>query len=277
MLRPLLIVLGVAALLVLLLLGGAAYWQERIVWQPPRLAGLDVAVQDGTRRVAYAATDGQRLVGYLVAPADGGREDGRVLIAFHGNAQTAPMLLDWARTVADETGWRVFVAEYRGYAGVGGEPSYEGSRLDARAAYAWVRDSLGVPPERVGLFGFSLGTAVATELASAVHPSVLVLQAPFTSVRDMARAGAVWPLSRLWPLIERVHFDTRTRVAELDAPVWVIHGDRDAIIPTWMGRAVFDAARRQGKYVEIPAAGHNDLPEVGGRRYWRWLTAALAE
>ncbi|HEU4630701.1 MAG TPA: alpha/beta hydrolase [Gemmatimonadaceae bacterium] len=284
MFRTLLIALGAAALVLLLLLGAAAHWQERIVWQPPRVLLPDPVGWDGLRRVAYAAADGQRLVGYLVVPSDGDGEaaatweegSGHVLVVFHGNAETAPMRLDWARRLADETGWGVFLAEYRGYAGLEGRPTYEGSQLDARAAYSWVRDSLGVPPGQIGIFGFSLGTAVATELASEVEPPVLVLQAPFTSVRDMARAGAVWPLSRLWPLVERVHFDTRTRVAALDAPVWVIHGGRDRIVPTWMGRAVHDAARRQGRYVEVPRAGHNDLPEVGGRVYWTWLTAALA-
>jgi fermentation-respiration switch protein FrsA (DUF1100 family) len=180
--------------------------------------------------------------------------------------------------VVRETGWTVLLPEYRGYGGLPGLPSYEGSQRDAHAAYAWARDSLGVPPGRIAIFGFSLGSAVAAELASEVQPPVLVLQAPFTSARDMARIAGTWPVGAIWRWIARVHFDTRARVAVLDAPVWVIHGGSDGVVPARMGRAVHAAARQPGAYVEIPRAGHNDLPEAGGGRdYWRFLREALAQ
>jgi len=250
-----------------------AVFQERVVWQPPAHRPFGDPPPEFGRRVTYAAQDGQPLFGYAVAAE---RWNGRVLVAFHGNAETAHLRLGWARTVARMSGWTVFLPEYRGYAGLPGAPTYAGSQADARAAYAVVRDSLGVPPERIAIHGFSLGTAVATELASEVGPSVLVLEAPFTSARDMARAGVLLPARLLWRWIARVHFDTRSRVAELDAPVWVIHGGNDLIIPVRMGRAVHAAARVRGEYVEIPAAGHNDLPSAGGAEYWRWLRGALA-
>lgn len=260
----------VAALVAVVAL--VAVFQERVVWQPPRGPAADPAAPD-VERVTYAARDGQPLFGYVAAAP---RWNGRVLIAFHGNAETASYRVAWAREVAARSGWTVLVPEYRGYAGLAGAPTYAGSQADARAAYAVVRDSLGVPPERIGIHGFSLGTAVATELASEVGPSVLVLEAPFTSARDMARAGVLLPARLLWRWIARVHFDTRTRVAALDAPVWVIHGSADVIIPVRMGRAVHAAAQNRGEYVEIPRAGHNDLVDAGGAAYWRWLGRALA-
>ena len=268
----LLTLLAVAAALVAIVALVAAF-QERVVWQPPPHRPVGDPPEEGGRRVAYAAADGQPLHGYLVAPADG---NGRVLLAFHGNAETAHLRLGWAREVARRTGWTVMLPEYRGYAGLPGAPSYAGSQADARAAHAVVRDSLGVPPERIAIHGFSLGTAVATELAHEVGTPVLLLEAPFTSARDMARAGVLLPARLLWRWIARVHFDTRSRVAELDAPVWVIHGSRDMIIPVRMGRAVHAAARQRGGYVEIPRAGHNDLVDAGGAAYWRWLEGALA-
>ena len=304
MLRPLLVLLGLLTAFFLVAVVFAWRYQERIVWQPPP-AG---PAQDGVwgpvvRRVTYAAEDGQPLFGYLVSadgasddgvrpvarargdadpmpPATAGRGDrpasrGRVLIAFHGNAETAAWTIGWARRVADETEWAVFLPEYRGYAGLPGLPTYEGSRHDARAAYAWVRDSLGVPPEHVGLFGYSLGSAVATELASEVRPAVLVLQSPFTSARDMARVAASWPVATVWRAIARVHFDTRRRVAALSTPVWVVHGDADRIIPVRMGRAVHAAARRKGALLEVPGAGHIDVADRGREAYWHFLRQAL--
>jgi pimeloyl-ACP methyl ester carboxylesterase len=292
LLRFLLVLLGAAVALLLAVVALAWRYQERIVWQPPRGWAGDERwpATAGVRRVTYAAEDGQPLFGYLVGwPAAGaggagaggagaggapGRAARRVLVAFHGNAETAASGVAWARRVARETGWAVLLAEYRGYAGLPGVPSYEGSQRDARAAHAWVRDALGVPPSRIGVFGFSLGSAVATELASEVRPPVLVLQAPFTSARDMARVAGTWPVGAVWEWIARVHFDTRARVAALDVPVWVIHGGRDMVVPVRMGRTVHAAARRPGRYLELPGAGHNDLPGAGAA-YWTFLREAL--
>lgn len=275
MLRTLLILAGGALALVLAVVLLAWRYQERIVWQPPAGLGPYAPASELAVRVAsYEAADGQALHGYLVgAPADVAPD--RVLIAFHGNAETAGLSVPWALRVARETGWAVFLPEYRGYAGLPGVPTYEGSQQDARAAHAWVRDTLGVPGDRIALAGFSLGTAVATELAAEVQPPVLLLQAPFTSARDMARIAGTWPVGLAWGAIARVHFDTRSRVAALDVPVWVVHGDRDRVIPVRMGRAVHAAARRPGGYVEIPGAGHDDLVTTGGAAYWGWVREAL--
>lgn len=268
-----------AALFSLFVVVLAWRWQERLVWQPPpafprTAGGVDV------RRIDYAAEDGQPLLGYLVTPPETGlAADARpphVVIAFHGNAEVAAHRVTWAQALARRTGWAVLLAEYRGYAGLPGAPTYEGARLDARAAHRWAHDALGVPAERIAVFGVSLGSAVASELAADVSPRALVLQSPFTSARDMARAIGTWPVALAWPLIGRVAFDTRARVAALDAPVWVLHGDDDRVIPTWMGRAVHAAARRPGGLLVIPDAGHNDLEMIGGERYWRFLAAALA-
>jgi hypothetical protein len=268
------VALGAAAVLVLV------WWRhERIVWQPPGGPHPEPAASVGVRRVAYAADDGQPLFGYLVAPP-APAERGPVLLAFHGNAELAAHTIPWAREVARRTGWSLLLAEYRGYGGLPGRPAYDGSRRDALAAYRWLRDALGVPAGRIGLFGYSLGSAVAAELAAglgdAERPAVLVLQAPFTSTHDMARAIAPRWLSAAWPLIGRVPFDTRRRVAAADAPVWVVHGDADRVIPVRMGRAVHAAARRPGGLLVVPGADHADVALVGGARYWAFLAAALA-
>ena len=314
MLRFLLVALGLVGALFLTVVVLAWRYQERIVWQPPAGGAGYVPYPDPTvRQVTYVAEDGQRLLGILVTPsatlyapvtqeqaaaaqrrADSlprersvvpviigtalpaeRRWNGRVLVAFHGNAETAASRIGWARWIADRTGWSIFVPEYRGYSGLPGVPTYEGSQRDARAAYAWVRDSLGIPPERIGILGFSLGTAIATELASDVRPSVLVLEAPFTSARDMARIATAWPVAAMWRAIARVRFDTRRRVAALDVPVWVVHGDADRIIPPRMGRAVHEAARRPGELLMVPGAGHNDLAALRRADYWSFLERAL--
>jgi pimeloyl-ACP methyl ester carboxylesterase len=92
----------------------------------------------------------------------------------------------------------------------------------------------------------------------------------------MAARLLVPPVPWLWRKIARVHYDTRARVAQLDCPVWVAHASRDVVIPVRMGRQVFAAARRKGELLVVEGAGHNDVADVGGERYWRWLTSAVS-
>jgi uncharacterized protein len=269
MLRTLLIGLAILVVVYLLLIAAAWRWQERIVWQPPR---VEMPAPIGVQRLAYSADDAQPLFAYLVG--DPGRAKG-LLVAFHGNAEVSALNVPWAREVARRTGWAVLLPEYRGYAGLAGAPTYEGSQRDARAAYRVAREELDVDSTRLAFFGHSLGSAVAAELAAEHPPAALLLQAPFTSARDMASAMRILPISALWGIIGRVAFDTRARVRALDVPVSAVQGDRDLVVPVRMGRAVHAAAARKGELLIVPGAGHNDVASVGGERYWEWLGRAL--
>ena len=266
--RLLLYALIAVAVVYLAMLLAAWQMQERIVWQPPRLA---VAPPGGARRIDYRSDDGQPLFAYLV----GHLEDARgLIISFHGNADLAAWTVPWAADVARRTGWAVLVPEYRGYGGLPGSPDYLASRRDARATFRVAREQLKADERRLALHGHSLGSAVAAELAAEHAPAVLILESPFTSARDMARRMML-PLAAAWPLAGRVHFDTRARVAELAVPTWVAHGARDGVIPVEMGRSVHASARVPGDLLVVPAAGHNDLRDVAGESYWRWLGRAL--
>jgi fermentation-respiration switch protein FrsA (DUF1100 family) len=102
-----------------------------------------------------------------------------------------------------------------------------------------------------------------------------LLQAPFTSAREMAPRVISPPLALAFGMISRVHYDTRAAVAASDAPVWVVHGTRDGVIAVEMGRAVFAAARHKGELLIVDDAQHNDLAGLGGAAYWGWLERAL--
>lgn len=270
MLRFLVIAAGIMALglagLILLVWWG----QERMVFQPPAGRWADVP---GARRLEFRGADGTPLFAYGIGALDSVRAGTPLVIHFHGNAEIAAWAVPWAQEVARRTGAAVLVAEYRGYSGIPGSPTYTASRDDAAALWEHARADLGAVPERTSFHGFSLGTAVATELAAIATPRSLVLEAPFTSAREMAGRMGPFLVGPLWGLIARVHYDTRARVAVLDAPVWVAHGDRDGVIPFTMGEQVFAAARRKGAFLRVPGAGHNELQD--GRGYWEWLEGAL--
>ena len=162
--------------------------------------------------------------------------------------------------------------------GLEGKPTYAGSKLDAIAAYTFATQALGVAPGRFVFFGHSLGSAIAAELALEHRPRSLILEAPFTSARDMAALfGGSWFTSGVWPTISRLHFDTIGIVASLDIPVSVSHGGKDVVIPFRMGQEVYDAAKKKGEWLFVPGAAHSDVRDVGGQQYWDWLTRSVQQ
>jgi len=251
-------------------LGAIWAFQERIAFQPP---GPPYPDARAIPRVEYSASDGQKLFAYVIGERS---SPGGLLIAFHGNADLAIWQVEWAEEVFRRTGVTVMLTEYRGYMGLSGRPSYEGSQRDAEAAYRFAREDLGVPAFRIAFFGHSLGSAIAAELASKHRPAALLLQSPFTSARDMA--GIMTgrrPFDATWAVISRLHFDTGAKVALIDAPVSIVHGGRDRLIPPQMGRTVFDAAKSQGAWLLVPEASHNDVENVGRELYWEWISRSL--
>jgi fermentation-respiration switch protein FrsA (DUF1100 family) len=245
------------------------HFQEHIVFQPP---GASEHSEVQARRVQYRAYDGVDLFAYVVGDC---RANAPVVLAFHGNADLARWFVPWATQLAREANACVLIPEYRGYDGLNGPPTYPSSAYDARAALTFARDSLNASPQHLVYFGHSLGAAIAAELAAFHTPSALVLQSPFSSARDMSRRLAVPWVTVFWRLISRVHFDTIACVRSLPAPVSVAHGDADRVIPVSMGREVFSAAKVPGELLIVSGAGHNNIEDMGGRAYWRWLVRAV--
>jgi uncharacterized protein len=274
--RRAMMIVGMAILLALAWVAITTLWlwrhQERVVFQPP---GATADAPAPARRVVFQAADGPPLFGYVISPA--GSAPTAVVIAFHGNADLAAWTVPWASELVERAGVTVFIPEYRGYAGIPGPPTYESIGADARVALDFARTQW--PAADFVLFGHSLGSAVATELAASMRaapPAALALQSPFTSARDMAARLLLPPIPWIWRLISRVHYDTRAVVAGLDVPVSVAHGTRDLNIPSRMGVQVFRAARQPASLLLVQGAGHNDVADVGGERYWQWLAAAVS-
>jgi fermentation-respiration switch protein FrsA (DUF1100 family) len=262
----------IAALVAFALLLGllALLWQsqERILFQPPRFHENPIE----TGRVSYRASDGQFLTSFIVG--DPQTAPG-VLLCFHGNADLAMWQLEWAHSVEIHSGYAVMLAEYRGYMSLGGKPTYSTTKLDALAAYDYLGSAFGIDATRIAYFGHSLGSGIAVELAEVHPPQALLLQAPFSSARAMARLIVTPPIAVIWRAISRIHFDTTRVVARLDVPVSVSHGKRDRIVPFRMGLEVYHAARKKGQLLVVEKAGHSDVAEVAGEEYWKWMTTAL--
>jgi hypothetical protein len=257
-------------ILVLLLIAGGLLLvlEKHLIYFPMRAhdvtpAGLGLAYEE----VALVTEDGVRLHGWFL-PVKGSR---RSVLVCHGNAGNVSHRLDRALLIQSRLKLDVFLFDYRGYGASEGSPDEEGTYRDARAAYRWLV-AHGIGPARVVLFGESLGSAVALQLALEVEARALVLESPFASIPEMARA--VYPFLPLWPFV-RTRYDNVAKVGRLRMPLLVLHGDRDEVVPFAQGRRVFDAAPEPKKFLAIPGASHNDTYVVGGQAYWQALRAFL--
>jgi fermentation-respiration switch protein FrsA (DUF1100 family) len=204
------------------------------------------------RVVRYETADGIRLAGAYFAPPS---LDRPVVLYFHGNAEAAAQNLPLAEELRAR-GFGVFLAEYRGYGGLDSSPSETGLYADGEAALAAL-GQLGVGPARIVLVGRSLGSGVAVELATRHRVAAVVLVSAYTSIVDMGRSVA-GPLA---PLFVRDRFDSLSKIGRISAPLVLIHGTRDDVVPVAMGRRLA-AARPDARYVEVPEATHNDFPEL---------------
>jgi uncharacterized protein len=232
------------------------YYPQRAHEVQPRDLGL--AFEDLT----LTAEDGVRIHAFYLPPP---REPRWTVLLANGNAGNVSHRLDRAIFLQSRLGAAVLLFDYRGYGRSEGSPDEEGTYRDARAAHRWLVDEKRVPPERLVLFGESLGSAVALDLALSRPCRALVLESPFVSVPAMARA--VYPFLPLWPLV-RTRYDNEAKAPRLGVPLLVLHGERDEIVPFAQGRRVFEAAPEPKRFHAIPGAGHNDTYLAGGEAYW---------
>ena len=210
----------------------------------------------GAQDVWLRAADGVRLHGWWI-PAAGARV---ATLYLHGNARNLTHRADAMRAIP-AAGSSLLMLDYRGYGKSEGSPSEKGLYADAEAGYEHLL-AAGYPPERIVVYGESLGTAAAVNLASRRKVGGVVLQAPFTSARDVA--WRVLPL--LGPLLVW-GFDSKRKITGIGAPLLVLHGDRDEVIAFGLGRALFEAAREPKWFWTVRGARHNDLIEVAGAEY----------
>lgn len=247
----------VAVCIYLILLAMLFLTQQHIVFQPDatraELAAFGLAEQ--MSEVPIATADGVALTSWW-APAM--RPDGRVIVYFHGNAGHHGGRADRIRRYL-ENGYGVLLVSYRGYGGNPGRPSEAGLYADGRANLAFLQ-ARRVRPGQTVLFGESLGTAVAIQMALEFPVCALVLEAPLASILHSARAR--YPLFAFDFLVKH-KFHSVAKIGRVKAPLLVVHGERDRTTPIRFGRMIFDAANDPKQGVFIPEADHNNLMQHG--------------
>jgi fermentation-respiration switch protein FrsA (DUF1100 family) len=216
--------------------------------------------------VWLTASDGVKLHAWWI-PDDQARF---TVLAFHGNASN---IANRAPTYEflHESHVNILALEYRGYGRSEGKPSEAGIYRDAEAAYDFLVNSKGIDGRTIVSFGQSLGTAVATRLATRRQVAGVVLEAPFPSASRVARK-AFWFLPGAG-LLTYGQFDTRARLKEIRAPVLIVHCNQDPVIPFQFGREVYEAALPPKKFLQVNGYCHEESSIIAPTQY----RAALQE
>jgi uncharacterized protein len=272
-------------------------FQRRLIYLPsPGPVPPAASVLPGAEDVSFETADGLRLQGWFVpgavdspapprprsvtlpegAPPQVGEgeahpDPGPAVLVCNGNGGDRSMRAALAAALS-RMGLAVLLFDYRGYGGNPGSPSEEGLADDARAALGYLAGRPEVDPGRVAYLGESLGAAVALRLAVERPPAALVLRSPFASLAEVGRRHYPFlPVS----LLLRDRYDSAALVGRLTAPLLVVAGSRDRIVPASQSRRVFAAAPEPKRLVVLDGADHNDHDLHAGPRLVGELRAFL--
>lgn len=174
------------------------------------------------------------------------------ILLLHGNAGNIGYRMPLAREFIT-AGFGVLLLEYRGYAGNSGFPSERGLYTDGDAAMTFLHKQ-GIGDKQIVLYGESLGTAVATQVATQYSVCALILQSPFISLASIAQRQYPWIPLKPWD-----RFDTLSRIRNIHAPLLILHGTHDVLVPFDDALTLFQHAVEPKKMLEFPGRGHNDL------------------
>jgi fermentation-respiration switch protein FrsA (DUF1100 family) len=209
-------------------------------------------------------SDGERVVIWHVPP----RGDRPVVIFFHGNGEVLAWRVPRFRALTSD-GTGLIALSFRGYGGSSGTPSEAGLLSDADAAYAFA--AARYPPERLAVWGFSLGTGPAVALAARQRIGRLILEAPYSSTVEVAAAR--FPLVPV-RLLMHDQFKSDLRIADVTAPLLIVHGESDRWIPIAFGEKLYGLARGSKRMIRFPGAGHENLDDFGALEAVRTFLAA---
>lgn len=267
--RMMLSILATLVALYVVIVALAYFFQERLLYFPLRTltstpASRGLAYED----VWLETRDGVRISGWFIPAA----QPRATLLFFHGNAGNISHRLDSIETF-HRLGLNTFIIDYRGYGQSEGKPTETGTYLDAAAAWRYLVEDRQIPAEEIIIFGRSLGGAVAAWLAQQQSPAALILESTFTSAPDVA--ASAYPFLPVRQLT-RIDYNTLQRVAEIKAPILIVHSPDDNVIPYDHSQRLFAAANEPKEFLSI-RGGHNDGFLISAPAYEAKVAAFVAQ
>jgi hypothetical protein len=229
------------------------YWrffERRSIFYPAKIIEFDPSsVGLEYEEVLFKARDGIELHGWFIPKANAYA----TVLYCHGNAGNISHRLEIAKMFYDKN-MGFFIFDYRGFGRSKGTPGEQGTYLDAQAAYDYLVKTKGIEPEKIVIYGKSLGAAIAIDLAAKVKAAALISESGFTSTPDLARE--VYKFLPLWLLVSQ-KYDSLKKIDKINMPKLIIHSQNDEIIPFRHGKRLFDQAR-EPKELYPMQGGHND-------------------
>jgi len=207
----------------------------------------------GLEEVSLSTTDGLVLKSWIKKPKS---QDGYTILIFHGNGGHVGHRVNKFKSFIDE-GYGLFFLEYRGYADNPGKPSEKGLYKDALASIKFLSDS-DIRSEKIILYGESLGSGIAVKLSVESKFAATVLEAPYTSINDVAQKH-YWYLPAKWLVLDK--YNIIDIINKIKSPLLIVHGEKDNIININFGKKVFEAANQPKESLFVPEASHNNLFE----------------
>lgn len=220
--------------------------QSQLVYRPLAVVATTPADIDlNYDSLTLKTTDGVNIAAWYVPASD--RPNAPVVLLCHGNAGNVSSRLDYL-AIFHSLGVTTLAFDYRGFGESEGQPSEIGTYRDADAAWRYLTETRGLLPQDIGVYGESLGGGVASYLAQRYQPGALVLASTFTSLPDRARE--LYPFVPVRWLLQS-EYGSRDRLADISAPVLVIHSRDDEVIPFSHGLSLYEAANDPKQFVEI--------------------------
>lgn len=233
----------------LAIMGGMYTFQRSIIYKPTlQKPQLNVSILPSAQAVVISTPDGVELNGWWIAPKDEGNP---TFLYLHGNGGNLTDR-EVRFKLMTEQGEGLLAIDWRGFGGSSGTPTEQGLHIDALSAYEWLAQKVDV--KNIVIFGESLGTSPATKLASTHKTKALILDSPFVSLLQMAQMQYGW-----LPVEKLLHDTYRTDlwIAEVPAPLLVLHGDADKIVPYAQGQKLFALSQSPRKqFYTFPNGGH---------------------
>ncbi len=217
--------------------------------------------------VTFRTEDGLNLHGWFVSGKKSSPDDDlHTLLWFHGNAGNINRRLDNIKMLHDRVPVNVFIIDYRQYGKSEGKISEQGTYLDAKAALSYLHSRKDINNEKIIFFGRSLGSAVAVDLAVKEKCCALILETPFTSIKEMGKT--LYPFLSIWLNLLKTKYDSLSKIKQVKVPTLIMHGDKDELVPFEQGRRLYEQANEPKEFYTIPGATHNDTHIVGGEEYF---------
>lgn len=235
-------------LLYIALCGDALFFADSLIFQPHRSS-----YEDNPGILKVTSSNG-RKISAIYLPNASARF---TLLVSHGNGEDLGDIRDWLDDMR-QAGFSVFAYDYQGYGTSQGKPSEQAAFDDESAAYDFLALNLATPPDRIIIFGRSVGTGPAVQLATRRPAAGLVLQSPFLSAFRVLTRVPILPFDR---------FPNYKRIRHVHCPVLIMHGTSDSVIRIWHGRKLFELANQPKEFVAVEGADHNDVSPAVTRIY----------